>query len=103
MLTACRTRGQVTTARDMAKLGIALREHYPRQYKYFSARSFKFGGTTMGNHNRLLGTVRGVDGIKTGYTRASGFNLVSSVVDSRPRPSSPSSWVAAPAQAAMRR
>jgi len=73
--------GQVTTARDMAKLGIALREHYPRQYKYFSARSFKFGGTTMGNHNRLLGTVRGVDGIKTGYTRASGFNLVSSVVD----------------------
>ena len=73
--------GQVTTARDMARLGIALREHFPRQYKYFSTRSFKFGGTNMGNHNRLLGAVRGVDGIKTGYTRASGFNLVSSVVD----------------------
>ncbi|SOE18687.1 D-alanyl-D-alanine carboxypeptidase [Hoeflea halophila] len=72
---------QVTTARDMARLGIALREHYPRQYKYFSARSFTFGKTRMGNHNRLLGTVRGVDGIKTGYTRASGFNLVSSVID----------------------
>ena len=72
---------QVSTARDMARLGIALREHFPRQYKYFSTRSFKFGGTTLGNHNRLLGTVRGVDGIKTGYTRASGFNLVSSVVD----------------------
>lgn len=73
--------GQVTTARDMAKLGIALREHYPRQYKYFSARSFKLGGSTFGNHNRLLGTVRGVDGIKTGYIRSSGFNLVTSVVD----------------------
>jgi len=72
---------QVTTARDMARLGIALREHYPRYYKYFATRSFKFGGTRMSNHNRLLGTVRGVDGIKTGYTRASGFNLVSSVID----------------------
>lgn len=72
---------QVTTARDMARLGIALREHYPQYYKYFSTRSFKFGNARMGNHNRLLGRVRGVDGIKTGYTRASGFNLVSSVVD----------------------
>ncbi|MDF1609969.1 D-alanyl-D-alanine carboxypeptidase [Hoeflea sp. YIM 152468] len=72
---------QVTTARDMATLGIALREHFPRQYKYFSTRSFTFGKSRFGNHNRLLGAVRGVDGIKTGYTRASGFNLVSSVVD----------------------
>lgn len=72
---------QVTTARDMARLGLALREHHPRRYKYFSARSFKFGKSRFSNHNRLLGTVRGVDGIKTGYTRASGFNLVSSVVD----------------------
>lgn len=72
---------QTTTARDMATLGIALREHFPRQYKYFSTRSFTFGKSRMGNHNRLLGVVRGVDGIKTGYTRASGFNLVSSVVD----------------------
>lgn len=72
---------QVSTARDMAILGIALREHFPRQYKYFSTRSFKFGKTRHANHNRLLGAVRGVDGIKTGYTRASGFNLVSSVVD----------------------
>ena len=72
---------QTTTARDMARLGIALREHYPRYYKYFSTRSFTFGKTRMGNHNRLLGVVRGVDGIKTGYTRASGFNLVTSVLD----------------------
>jgi len=72
---------QVTTARDMAILGIALREHFPSQYKYFSTRSFKFGSKTFGNHNKLLGQIRGVDGIKTGYTRASGFNLVSSVED----------------------
>ena len=72
---------QKTTARDMARLGLALREHFPRQYKYFSTRSFKFGKSRFANHNRLLGVVRGVDGIKTGYTRASGFNLVSSVID----------------------
>lgn len=72
---------QVTTARDMARLGLALREHFPRRYKYFSTRSFKFGKTRMSNHNRLLGRVRGVDGIKTGYTRASGFNLVTSLMD----------------------
>jgi len=70
---------QVTTARDMARLGIALQEHFPREFKYFNTRSFKFGKYTHSNHNRLLGNVRGVDGIKTGYTRASGFNLVSSV------------------------
>lgn len=69
---------QVTTARDMAKLGLALREHFPRHYKYFSTRSFKYGKRRYRNHNRLLGSVRGVDGIKTGYTRASGYNLVTS-------------------------
>ncbi len=70
---------QVTTARDMARLGIALREHFPQYYDYFSTRVFTYGGRRMGNHNRLLGHVKGMDGIKTGYTRASGFNLVSSV------------------------
>lgn len=70
---------QVTTARDMARLGIALQEHFPREFEYFNTRSFKYGRSTFGNHNRLLGKVKGVDGIKTGYTRASGFNLVSSV------------------------
>ena len=72
---------QYTTAKDMALLGIALREHYPHYYKYFSARSFKFGKHSYRNHNRLLGQIRGYDGVKTGYTRASGFNLVSSVED----------------------
>ncbi len=70
---------QKTTARDMARLGLALREHYPQYYGYFSTRSFTYGGKKYGNHNRLLGRVKGMDGIKTGYTRASGFNLVSSV------------------------
>ncbi len=70
---------QLTTARDMARLGIALREHFPEYYRYFSTRSFAYGKRHYRNHNRLLGKVRGVDGIKTGYTRASGFNLVSSV------------------------
>ncbi|MCO6178188.1 D-alanyl-D-alanine carboxypeptidase [Ciceribacter sp. RN22] len=69
---------QMTTARDQARLGIALRQHFPQYYGYFSARSFKFGNQVIGNHNRLLGAVRGVDGIKTGYTRAAGFNLVTS-------------------------
>ena len=70
---------QKTTARDMAILGIALREHFPHHYAYFSTRSFTLGKTRMANHNKLLGRVKGVDGIKTGYIRASGFNLVSSV------------------------
>ncbi|MDD9911034.1 MAG: D-alanyl-D-alanine carboxypeptidase [Ahrensia sp.] len=71
-------RGQLTTAADMAKLGLALREHFPEYYRYFQTRQFRFGKRRYGNHNRLLGRVRGVDGIKTGYTRASGFNLVTS-------------------------
>jgi D-alanyl-D-alanine carboxypeptidase len=69
---------QMTTARDQARLGIALRQHFPQYYSYFSTRSFKFGKQVIGNHNRLLGNVRGVDGIKTGYTRAAGYNLVTS-------------------------
>jgi D-alanyl-D-alanine carboxypeptidase len=75
---------QMTTARDQARLGIALREHFPQYYGMFSTTRFQFGNRTIFGHNRLLGSVRGVDGIKTGYTRAAGFNLVSSVqVDNR--------------------
>ena len=69
---------QVTTARDMAALGIALHRRFPQYYHYFSTPSFTWRGTVIGNHNRLL-AVNGVDGIKTGYTRASGYNLVTSV------------------------
>jgi len=70
---------QVTTARDQAILGRAIQERFPTYYKYFQTKSFVFRGHTIGNHNRLLGRVEGVDGIKTGYTNASGFNLVTSL------------------------
>ena len=60
-------------------LGRAIQERFPRYYKYFSIRSFTFRGQSIGNHNHLLGRVEGVDGIKTGYVNASGFNLVTSV------------------------
>lgn len=70
---------QVTTARDQALLGRAIQERFPRYYKYFSTPEFVYHGREMRNHNHLLGEVSGVDGIKTGYTRASGFNLVTSV------------------------
>jgi D-alanyl-D-alanine carboxypeptidase len=70
---------QVTTARDQALLGIAIQERFPKYYRYFSLPSFVFRGRAMRNHNHLLGSVDGVDGIKTGYTRDSGFNLTTSV------------------------
>ena len=70
---------QVTTARDLAILGRAIEERFPRYFRYFSTRQFDYAGQTIGNHNHLLGRVDGVDGIKTGYTRASGFNLLTSV------------------------
>jgi D-alanyl-D-alanine carboxypeptidase len=70
---------QVTTARDQALLGRAIQERFPRYYRYFSTEEFVYHGSAMRNHNHLLGDVGGVDGIKTGYTRASGFNLVTSV------------------------
>ncbi|MCD2175285.1 D-alanyl-D-alanine carboxypeptidase [Rhizobium sp. C4] len=69
---------QLTTARDQAILGVALRQHFPQYYSYFSVRSFRFGKQVIGNHNHLLGRVAGVDGIKTGYTRAAGSNLATS-------------------------
>ena len=70
---------QNTTAADQARLGRAIQERFPRYYKFFSTEEFVYRGHAMRNHNHLLGVVGGVDGIKTGYTRASGFNLVTSV------------------------
>jgi D-alanyl-D-alanine carboxypeptidase len=69
----------VTTARDLITLGRSIQERFPRYYAYFSTHKFTFRGATMGNHNHLLGRVQGMDGIKTGYTNASGFNLLTSV------------------------
>ena len=67
---------QITTARDLTILARAIQDRFPRYYRYFQTRSFAFRGRVIGNHNRLLGAVEGVDGIKTGYTRDSGFNLM---------------------------
>ncbi|MCB1518548.1 MAG: SPOR domain-containing protein [Hyphomicrobiaceae bacterium] len=68
---------QVTTVRDQARLGMAMYQHFPDFYSYFKIRSFTYNGHTYGNHNQLLGQ-SGVDGMKTGYTRASGYNLLTS-------------------------
>ena len=70
---------QITTARDQALLGLIIHNRFPNYYTYFSTLSFNYHGREMHNHNGLLGNVRGVDGIKTGYTEASGYNLVASV------------------------
>ena len=67
---------QLTTARDLTILARAIQDRFPRYYRYFQTRSFAFRGRVIGNHNHLLGNVEGVDGIKTGYTRDSGFNLM---------------------------
>ncbi|MBF0249151.1 MAG: D-alanyl-D-alanine carboxypeptidase [Alphaproteobacteria bacterium] len=72
-------RAQMSTARDMAKLAHALIRDYPRRYHYFSEPNFEFDGKTHRTHNALLTDYEGADGIKTGYIRASGFNLVASV------------------------
>lgn len=70
---------QYTTARDMMLLGAALQVRFPRYYAYFKTRAFSFRGRTIRSHNRLVGGLQGVDGIKTGYIRASGFNVVTSL------------------------
>jgi D-alanyl-D-alanine carboxypeptidase len=70
---------QVTTAREQALLGRAVQDRFPRYYRYFATAAFHYNGRAMRNHNKLLGSVTGIDGIKTGYTNASGFNLVSSM------------------------
>ena len=71
-------RRQVTTARDMVVLAQALISDFPRYYHYFGTLKFTYQGNTFVSHNKLLKSYRGADGIKTGYIRASGFNLVAS-------------------------
>jgi D-alanyl-D-alanine carboxypeptidase (penicillin-binding protein 5/6) len=71
-------RRQVSSARDIAILSRALMRDFPQYYGYFGQKSFVFRGRTLKNHNRLLGSVPGVDGLKTGYIGASGFNLAAS-------------------------
>jgi D-alanyl-D-alanine carboxypeptidase len=69
---------QTTTARDLTILGRAIQDRFPAQYRYFQTRVFHHASGSYRNHNKLLGRVEGVDGIKTGFTRASGFNLLTS-------------------------
>ena len=72
-------RRQLSTARDMAMLARRLVKDFPQQYRYFSRKRYTFRGKKFKNHNALLRTYPGTDGIKTGYIRASGFNLAASV------------------------
>ncbi|CAN7193409.1 serine hydrolase [Rhizobium sp. LjRoot258] len=76
---------QVTTARDMSTLAVALMRNFPSEYRLFSTASFTFRGRTIRGHNNLMYRYQGMDGIKTGYTNASGFNLVSAVKDGNRR------------------
>jgi D-alanyl-D-alanine carboxypeptidase len=71
---------QITTVRDMATLGREIIRRFPHHYHFFSTREFTFEGRKFANHNRLMGWYEGADGIKTGFIRASGFNLVASAV-----------------------
>lgn len=71
---------QKTTARDISTLALALMRDFPEHYRYFSTRAFKYGRRFYKNHNKLLYSYRGTDGIKTGYIRASGYNLAASTV-----------------------
>ena len=69
---------QVSSARDMAKLGRYILQRYPHYYRYFSTKKFTYRGKTYRSHNRLMNSYKGMDGFKTGYINASGFNLVAS-------------------------
>lgn len=69
---------QKTTARDMVTLSARLIKDFPKYYHYFSTQSFSHKGTTYKSHNRMVRNTPGVDGLKTGFIRASGFNVATS-------------------------
>ncbi len=66
---------QLTTAEDLARLAIAIRRDFPDQYHWFSTPQMVFNGKVTKNHNHLMARMEGMDGLKTGFTRSSGFNL----------------------------
>ncbi|MEQ9520149.1 MAG: D-alanyl-D-alanine carboxypeptidase [Parvibaculum sp.] len=70
---------QLTTARDMATLAQKVQEDFPEYFAFFSITEFRHNGRRYTNHNRLVGRYSGATGLKTGYTRASGFNLTTTV------------------------
>lgn len=71
---------QLTTARDLSRLALALYRDFPKEYAYFATEEFTYNGVIHANHNHLMQSFEGMDGIKTGYIRASGFNLAASAV-----------------------
>jgi D-alanyl-D-alanine carboxypeptidase len=71
---------QLTTARDIARLALALYQNFPREYRYFSIKQFDFQGEIVNGHDHMLDWYPGADGIKTGFTVASGYNLATSAV-----------------------
>ena len=73
-------KGQLTTVRDMATLARALMQDFPHYYSYFSALEFTYKGKTYRTHNNLMTQYEGVDGLKTGYISASGFNVATSAI-----------------------
>lgn len=75
----------VSTAHDMAVLARALINDYPQYYPYFATKNFRYRGRNFPNHNRLMQSYAGMDGMKTGYIRAAGYNLVASAVRGRTR------------------
>lgn len=72
-------KAQITTARDMAKLSLALRRDFPQYYHFFKTTTFSFKGRTWNTHNNVMKDYPGADGLKTGYINMSGFNLATSV------------------------
>ena len=77
--------GQVTTARDMVRLAVRVMNDFPQYYHYFGLQSFSFNGKTHNSHNRLVRNYPGADGLKTGFIRASGFNVATTATRSNRR------------------
>ena len=75
----------VSTAHDMAVLARALINDFPQYYPYFATKNFRYRGRNFPTHNRLMQAYPGMDGMKTGYIRAAGYNLVASAVRGRTR------------------
>ena len=71
--------GHVSSARDIALMSIAMREHFPQYYNLFSQRQFSYRGQVYNGHNRVLDRIDGADGLKTGFTNAAGYTITTSV------------------------
>jgi D-alanyl-D-alanine carboxypeptidase len=70
--------GQYTTSYDLARLAIAIKRDFPEYYHIFSSKKFTYHGTVYETHNHVLVDYKGAEGMKTGFTNASGFNLITS-------------------------